>query len=181
MHQQMRISLSPSHYNLIRIFISENAFLLFLSILWLLFLSIFRTGVIFEVSLDYKRSSSRWALAGCKGGSRRGLLFLHFGGTASSVSPTVVLALWGSVGFSVPAEQWTERLVPSPSSPCLLPQVLTRIIFPQLFWLKLARISEFPLLEPSVCPVGASPIAQLQWHWQVMFFLFPRSLPTKKM
>ena len=42
MHQQMRISLSPSHYNLIRIFISENAFLLFLSILWLLFLSIFR-------------------------------------------------------------------------------------------------------------------------------------------
>ena len=38
----MRISLLPSHYNLIKFFISENSFLLFLSILWLLFLSIFR-------------------------------------------------------------------------------------------------------------------------------------------
>lgn len=32
---------APSHYNLIKFFISENSFLLFLSILWLL-LSIFR-------------------------------------------------------------------------------------------------------------------------------------------
>ena len=33
---------APSHYNLIKFFISENSFLLFVSILWLLFLSIFR-------------------------------------------------------------------------------------------------------------------------------------------
>ena len=171
---------APSHYNLIKFFISENSFLLFLSILWLL-LSIFRNWSYFWGLPGLQKIIFQGCPCRLQGKEERGVPRSPCLGHHLFNFSICGLGSLGECGFSVPAEQWTESPVPSPASPCLLPQVLTRIIFLQLSWLKLARISEFPLLDPSVCPVGLFVIAQLQWHWQVMFFLFPRSLPMKKM